>query len=544
MSPPAQIRCILVRAPNWVGDAVHALPAMAALRAHFPSAEITVLARGAVGALFQHHPSVNRVVSYGASGRHAWGSLLEAAGRLREETYDLGILLTNAFEGAWLMFLAGIPRRYGYARDGRGWLLTDRQACPPETRRLHQADYYLTLLRGLGVTASRGQPRLEPTADERRQAAERLRAAGWNGAQPLIALCPGAGYGEAKRWPLDRYAELAARLTRDGSVVLALGGGAEQPLGRQLAARVGAGFIDLTGRTDLREAMAVLSLCRLAVSNDSGLLHVAAAVGTPTIGIFGPTNPDRTGPTGDRTTIVRRPVYCSPCELRYCPIDHRCMEWVSVETVREATVAALAAAPSPVVFLDRDGTLNRDVGYLSDPDQLELLPGAGSAVRLLNEAGFRIVIVTNQSGLARGFITEPQLHEIHRRLTAQLQAAGASVDAIVYCPHHPEAQCDCRKPGRGLVEQAQRQFPIDCRRSYVVGDKLVDVQLARLIGAKGVLVRTGHGAGTLQAWPAGEGDPDYVADDLSGAAQWIVRQRAGASAEPAPTPSGQEAQPA
>ncbi|MEW6324530.1 MAG: glycosyltransferase family 9 protein, partial [Nitrospirota bacterium] len=140
MSEPARTSRVIVRVPNWVGDAVHALPALAALRSHFASAEMTVLARGEVGALFHHHPAVDRVVSYGASGQRR--SLWEAAGRLRRESYEIGILLTNAFEGAWLFFLAGIPRRYGYARDGRSWLLTDRQPCPPHTRRLHQADYY------------------------------------------------------------------------------------------------------------------------------------------------------------------------------------------------------------------------------------------------------------------------------------------------------------------------------------------------------------------------------------------------------------------
>ncbi|MEW6324596.1 MAG: D-glycero-beta-D-manno-heptose 1,7-bisphosphate 7-phosphatase, partial [Nitrospirota bacterium] len=354
-------------------------------------------------------------------------------------------------------------------------------------------------------------------------------------------------YGDAKRWPIDRYAELAARLIADGQAVVALGGPAEQPLGRRLAAGPG-GVIDLTGRTSLREAMAVLALCRLAVSNDSGLLHVAAAVGTPTIGIFGPTDPARTGPTGPaqaEPVIIRRPVFCSPCELRSCPIDHRCMEWIGVEQVYETARARLAGAPAAAVFVDRDGTLNRDVGYLNDPDRLELMPGADGAVRALNEAGLRVIVVTNQSGVARGVITESQLQAIHDRLRARLRPAGATLDAIVYCPHHPDDRCGCRKPGGGLIEQARAQFPIDCARSYVIGDKLADIQLARRIGAKAVLVRSGHGQRTLDAWPAEEAGPDHVAEDVADAARWVVRHWRGepVGAGGKDQPSDQEPQP-
>jgi heptosyltransferase-2 len=278
--------------------------------------------------------------------------------------------------------------------------------------------------------------------------------------------------------------------------------------------------------------MAVLAWCDLAVSNDSGLLHIAAATGRPVVALFGSTNPDRTGPTGPRVRIVRRSVSCSPCELRSCPIDHRCMTWIDVEEVHAAVVALLVAPAEratrgpAAVFLDRDGTLNRDVGYLSDPDQLELLPGVEPAVRALNDAGFRVVVVTNQSGVARGLITAPQLDAIHRRLTERLRAAGAVIDEILCCPHHPEARCGCRKPEPALVAEAQARLGIDLARSFVVGDKLADVRLARRVGAKSVLVRTGHGQQTLERWPEGEPPPDHVADDLPNAVRWILQTAA------------------
>ena len=189
------------------------------------------------------------------------------------------------------------------------------------------------------------------------------------------------------------------------------------------------------------------------------------------------------------------------------------------------TEPAAADRPGPVVFLDRDGTLNRDIGYLRDPDQLELLPGVGAALRALRAADARIVIVTNQSGVARGALTEARLELVHQRLRRLLEAEGASVDGIFYCPHHPDDRCRCRKPGTELIERARTQLALEPAPSYVVGDKLADVQLAHRIGANSVLVRTGHGEHVLKSWPDGEQPPDHVANDLAAAVQWILGQR-------------------
>jgi len=555
MIAPDQVRRLLVRVPNWVGDVIHSLPALVALRARFPGAELTVLARGEAGSVLSHHPAVDRVVTYQAArGLNQLRRLRETACRLRGESYDLAVLLPNSFESAWLIRWAGIPRRYGFDTDGRSWLLTDPQPCSVETRRLHQADYYLALLTGLGITSRRNWQQLEPTATERATAMEQLAGSGWKRG-PLIALCPGAGFGSAKRWPLERYLSLARRLAEShDATLMILGGPAERPMGGALIATLGERGIDLTGRTTLREALALLSMASVAVSNDSGLLHLAAAAGTPAVALFGPTDPHRTGPTvstPSSVSILRKPVACSPCELRECPIDHRCMTWLhpddAYEAVRrfitsggpsgvdESSIACSPqnkpwsgdapiprAAPVPVVYLDRDGTLNRDIGYLCDPDQLELLPGAGAALRALQDAGVRTVIVTNQSGVARGALTEARLEEVHQRLLRLLKAEGAAVEAIYYCPHHPDDRCRCRKPETGLIERARMQLALGTDYSYVVGDKLADVQLARRIGAKSVLVRTGHGEQVLENWPDAEPPPDHVAADLSAAVAWIL----------------------
>ena len=181
------------------------------------------------------------------------------------------------------------------------------------------------------------------------------------------------------------------------------------------------------------------------------------------------------------------------------------------------------------VFLDRDGTLIEEVGYLDRVDRVELYPWSIDAVRLLNRAGLRVVVATNQSGIARGFFTEAIVDDVHEHISSLLAEGGARIDAYYYCPHHPEGHvdgytqaCDCRKPARGLVDRAARELGVDPLRSFVVGDRWLDVQLARAVGARGVLVRTGYGQAE-EARPLPDVAADAVADNLMGATSWILR---------------------
>ncbi|HET7317907.1 MAG TPA: HAD family hydrolase [Nitrospirota bacterium] len=186
------------------------------------------------------------------------------------------------------------------------------------------------------------------------------------------------------------------------------------------------------------------------------------------------------------------------------------------------------------VFLDRDGTVIEEVGYLSDLKQLRLIPGAAAAIRGLNDAGFKVVLVTNQSGVARGYFTEAFVRETHDLLEKMLGFEGARLDGVYYCPHHPKAgnspytaACDCRKPGTGMLEQAARELGIDIRASFVVGDKWSDVELGQRAGAHSVLVGTGYGPddpGNVR--PAHLDDPDFTAGTITEAADWIIRQAA------------------
>jgi heptosyltransferase-2 len=333
---------ILIRATNWVGDAILAIPALNAVRDRWPGAEIVALARPWVAGLYEGQPFLNRVIQL-ASG----GGLMdlreteEATKSLRAEQFDASVLLPNSFSSAWMAWRADIPQRIGYARDGRGLLLT-RAIAPPRAGEIpqHEAYYYLNLLRAAGWLSS--LPKVEEIrlaiSDEARIAAEeRMQSEGAAPGVPRIAIAAGAAYGSAKCWPPERFAAMAKRFIDDfRAAVILFGTSSEQDICFRIAAGMQPPPINLAGRTNISELPALLAACQLFVGNDSGAMHVAAAAGVPVVGIFGPTDPHGTAPMTVRRAIVREPVFCSPCFLRKCPIDHRCMTRVDVDAVNAA----------------------------------------------------------------------------------------------------------------------------------------------------------------------------------------------------------------
>ncbi|MBI2957131.1 MAG: lipopolysaccharide heptosyltransferase II [Acidobacteria bacterium] len=340
---------ILVRVPNWVGDAVMSLPALRKLREKFPAADITVLARPSVAGLYASVAGVNRVLVFDHRGRHRGLAGLERlAAELRRERFDLAVLFQNAFQAAWLAFRAGIPRRVGYARDARRLLLTEAIAVPkPADIPPHETYYYLELLRRAGWLGSLpviGEIRLEPSAAAGERLRQRLRALGLGeGSDLRVVIAPGAAYGSAKCWLPERFAALADRLAEAyDAAVLLCGTSAEASLGEAIAARMRTKPISLVGQTTLEEFLALLASVDLFIGNDSGAMHLAAGVGLPQVIIFGPSDEAGTGPLNARARVVKHPVSCSPCFLRQCPVDHRCMTRVGVEDVWQAVDAALA----------------------------------------------------------------------------------------------------------------------------------------------------------------------------------------------------------
>lgn len=338
-----KFRKILVRATNWVGDAVMSVPALQALREQFPGAHIAILASPWVASLYQREPFCDELIPYAAP--RGWRGFREKwalASELRRRKFDCAILFQNAFESAAVAAFARIPCRIGYNRDARGWLLTHAIPVPRagEIPR-HQRFYYLELLKraklidGYSLDSSIHLSGAAAAAAEGRR---RFANASVFGA--VIGVSPGAAYGGAKRWLPERFAEAAVEIARERDAAIAIFGSKEEQdiceAVHRLVEPSGRTCLNFAGATNLSEFVDLAAACELYLTNDSGPMHIASALGVQTIAIFGATDDEATGPTGAHSRVVRRPVECSPCLLRECPIDHRCMTRVTAAAVTQA----------------------------------------------------------------------------------------------------------------------------------------------------------------------------------------------------------------
>ena len=343
-----QFRNILVRATNWVGDAVMSVPALQALRERFPDAKISIIARPWVAGLYGREPFCDELIAYQApKGWQGIGEKLDVAARLRARNFDCAILLQNAFEAAALVRMSGIPVRIGYARDAREWLLSHAIRVPraDETPR-HQRFYYLELLKRAKIIdgyKTDGVIRLAGAGAAAESGRERFRLASVSGS--VIGVSPGAAYGGAKRWLPERFAQAAVRIARERHATVAVFGAKEEfqicEAVQQSVDALGSRCVNFAGTTSLEHFIEMAAACEAFLTNDSGPMHIASALGVPTVAIFGATDHIATGPTGLLSRVVREPVDCSPCLLRECPIDHRCMTRVSAERVAEEALSLM-----------------------------------------------------------------------------------------------------------------------------------------------------------------------------------------------------------
>ncbi|MCX7014851.1 MAG: lipopolysaccharide heptosyltransferase II [Candidatus Sumerlaeota bacterium] len=342
---------IAVRCPNWVGDTVMATPVLAHLRASYPGAEITAVARPNSRAVLEGNPHVDRV--WIADDRRL-GNLWRLARRVRRERFDLAILLPNSFRSALPFYLAGVRKRVGYARDRRSVLLTHPVECAEFHIRCHQVEYYMNLLADLGacnVEEAERQLVLHPTDAHRREIDNVLAGQGLSANRFLAAISPGAAYGSSKCWLPDRFARVADFLTeKHGAAVLLVGAPDEAPLCHEIASLCRRPVFDLGPRVSLGGLVALCERLGLFVTNDCGAMHVAAAMRVPLVAIFGPTDPTRTLPYDPDASVVEKIKTCrceiAPCYKKKCPIDHRCMtavETADVEAAIERQIQRLRA---------------------------------------------------------------------------------------------------------------------------------------------------------------------------------------------------------
>lgn len=345
----SQAKRILVRGTNWVGDAVMTLPALKALHQACPQAELEVLARPWVAAVYEPLPHVSKVRLLKVDGPHkyAWGRM-RAAAELRSQGYDAAVLFQNAIEAAFIALWARAPLRVGFNSDGRGLLLTHSIKRLEHMRQVHETSYYLWMLCGAGLLdhdppAEGVVPKLMVSKADQAWADEYLVDNGISPDQRLAGLAPGAAFGPAKCWPAAHYAGAADLLAAQGmGNVLLFGSGSERPATAAVAEQVHrARTLDLAGATNLGQALGLLSRLALLITNDSGLMHAAAALGIPTVAVFGSTNPTTTGPLGPSVAVVRHEVDCAPCKKAVCPTDLKCLTSINPDEVVQTAMALL-----------------------------------------------------------------------------------------------------------------------------------------------------------------------------------------------------------
>jgi heptosyltransferase-2 len=331
-------RRVLVRGPNWLGDLVMAAPSIRGITDAWPDASVHIAAPAAFAPIVALLDP--RATALPLEAGRGFAAVRRHADQIRAGNYDVAVLLTNSFGSALAVQWGGVPERYGYRRDGRGMLLT-RAIRVRDTRResRHHADYYAALVEAIGLPRPPLQAHVPLPAATRDEAVALLRAGGWDGTSSLLACAPGAAYGAAKQWPPRHVAVVADRWIADGGTVALVGAGADRPASQAvvggLAVSSRGSVVDLTGHTSLLTLAGVLGVASRVLANDSGAMHLAAVLGTPTVSVFGPTREWATAPLGPHR-ILTHEVWCRPCMLRECPLDHRCMTGVAPQRVIDA----------------------------------------------------------------------------------------------------------------------------------------------------------------------------------------------------------------
>lgn len=343
---PSQIPSnILVRMPNWIGDAVMATPILADLRNHWKNSKITAMCQTPIGSVLQHDPNIDDIYNFnrpsGWIHRLHRSDIVES---LQEGKYDLGVLLTNSFSSAWWFMRGKVKNRLGFA-DGLRTLLLDKSVPFPENKETqHQVITYKMLLEPLGIPVSSTPPKIYVSAQEMDEAYQFLSLLKIDPQKHIIVgINPGAAYGSAKCWPPERYEGVTRKLLENPNIfVLYFGDDSGASLINQICKDLPPRVINLAGRTTIRELIALINCCSVFLTNDSGPMHIAAALGVRLLALFGSTNEVKTGPYPEGK-VIHKHVECSPCYKRVCPIDFRCMKRISVDEVYEELKGLLKA---------------------------------------------------------------------------------------------------------------------------------------------------------------------------------------------------------
>lgn len=468
---------IFIKSVNWIGDAVMTLPTIETIKKGFKHCTLSILCKPSIAQIYQNSPFIDKIINYDKNTKTLLGRI-SLSWKLRNEGFTKAFLLQNAFDAALVSYMAGIPERIGYDRDSRGWMLTTKIPYAKEDRKIHHIDYFLNIPAYEGIKHYNKEPWIYLNLDERIRAREKIHVL----SRPILGISPGAAFGETKRWRVERFAEVAKWfITKtSGSVILF----SDDPLDKvvyEIDRSLENNKLSLAGQTSVRELIGIISECDLFLTNDSGPQHLARAVMTPTVSIFASTSPLLTGYNDLGFRNITSRVKCSPCFKKTCPRgDLACINDITSDEVFFEVNSILPVKRA--VFFDRDGTLCDDANYLCRWEDFRLFENI-SELRRLKKAGFLLIGISNQSGIARGIINEDFVKEVH-----QLFIDKFGFDDFLYCPHHPDEHCSCRKPEPGMLLKARARHKISLKDSYFVGDKESDMLTALSVGAKGILL--------------------------------------------------------
>ncbi|HUV30124.1 MAG TPA: HAD-IIIA family hydrolase [Acidobacteriota bacterium] len=490
---------ILVVRLGSLGDIILTSAPVLNLKLHFPDSELTYLTRRKYADIVRCFDGVDRLALLSDNPRAR--EYVRCLRNLDREKFDIVVDL-HGNARSWLarrLISAGRKAVYPKRRLERRAIVRSKRI--PEAWP-HTIDLYNECVGQLGGEAVCRRPHLRPPGAAQAPRSQVDRSG------PRVVVAPGAAHPN-KQWPPERFWQVARSLHQShGAAICWVVTGRDRELTKDFS---GLPEDALTVLIDepLGALASHMAGADLTIANDSGLAHLSSAVGTPVMAVFGPTHPSLGfAPRGLLDQVVEVEEFCRPCSLHGKKPCYReepfCFTRIPVERVAgiASEILARSTARSPAVFVDRDGTVMVDKEYLSDPDEVELEPGAAEALKLLREGRYKLVIVSNQSGVARGYHGTDSVEQVNRRLLKVLSEAGVEVDDIYYCPHLAGAgndsvfgvRCRCRKPSPGMAEEAAYRHDIDLSRSVVIGDSQVDYNLGRVIGGRSLLVRTGYGS--------------------------------------------------
>ena len=512
-------RTLVVRFGS-LGDVLLASATALNLKLAYPGSEVVFLTKERFRVVAERFDGVDEVVTIPDSA--SAGELYAALLKLDARNFEAVVDLHGNFRSWLTRKLVAADAKVVYPKRRYERYKAIRESVHPSNYP-HTIDLYNDTLRQLGRPAPCRRPQmrysLPPSEIQSFMAGDR----------PVVVIAPGAAH-PPKQWPIERFARVAELLSvrHDARIVWAVTG-ADAPRVR-LRQQVRSEDLFEMVNEPIELLAATIGHATLTIANDSGIAHLSSAVGTPVLAVFGPTHPVLGfAPRGLRDGVIEVDEDCRPCSrhgARPCYRQEQfCFTRISAETVvdQAADIIHTSSAGNPALFVDRDGTVIVDKDYLADPTQVELIEGSAEALKAARRAGYKIVILSNQSGVARGYFDIEAVERVNARMLELLMKKGVQVDGSYYCPHLPGApvseysrECLCRKPSPGMAEDAASTLGVDLRHSVVIGDKESDMQLGRVFGGRSLLVRTGYGAGTEKKLLAAE-ESVRAFDDLKSA---------------------------